>query len=608
MTPEEEQSEEDQADSRPEEEPQDQETEERKNRQPIVSILGHVDHGKTSLLDYIRKSSVMEQEAGRITQHIGASEVSLDVIQKLCDAKMKLEFNIPGLLFIDTPGHHSFATLRARGGALADIAILIIDLNEGLKPQTKESIQILKNTKTPFVIAMNKIDVISGWNDTGDPIIPLLKKQLDHYTQVFNHRYYKLIGQLHDLDLPAALFYEIDDFTQNIAMVPISAKEGNGIPELLTLVVGLAQRYLKDNILYESGPGRGTVLEVKEEKGLGKTMDVILYKGILSEKDTIVVGANPPIVTTIKAILRGNPASESAKDKYIPVREVTAAAGIKIAAPGLEDVISGSPMVVVVPGELDAAVCEVEDECKPNVTACETGIIVKADTIGSLEAIVGELEKEEINVKKPEIGDISRKDVIEAATNPEPMDRIILGFNVKMLEDAVEQLKLNTVDARVLTSDVIYKLLEDYMEFRNERRDSIKKGQTDKYVHPGKILIMTDKVFRISKPAIVGVRVLGGRIALGNALLREDGRSFGKVKSIRDDKTNIDEAIAGMEVAVAIEGVTVGRQFTEEDVLYVDIPAAHACVIRDFKLNSDEREILEHVCEVKRKHEKFWGM
>jgi len=577
------------------------------NRQPIVSILGHVDHGKTSLLDYIRKSSVVEQEAGRITQHIGASEIPLEMIQKLCHEQMKLEFNIPGLLFIDTPGHHSFATLRARGGALADIAILIIDINDGLKPQTRESLQILKSTKTPFVIAINKIDAISGWQKNDLPIIKHLRKQPQHYTAVYEKRLYKLIGELYDLEFPAALYYEIKDFTQNIAMIPISATKGNGIPELLSLVVGLAQKYLQENILYESGPGRGTVLEIKEEKGLGKTMDVILYKGILTNKDTIVVGGDPPIVTTIKGIFKGNPFAESAKDRYISVTEVTAAAGIKIAAPGLEDVISGSPMMVVPDGELEEVLCEVEAESKPNVKACETGIIVKADTIGSLEAVVGELEKEDVDVKKPEIGNISRKDVIEAATNPEPMHRVILGFNVEILEDAREQLK--SVDATVIASDVIYKLLEDYTGFRDERRKEIKKGQTDQYVHPGKVLILKDKVFRISKPAIVGVRVLGGRIALGNSFLREDGRTFGKVKSIRDAKTNLDEAIAGMEVAVAIEGVTVGRQFREEDVLFVDIPESHACVIKDFKLNPDEKEILEQVCEVKRKHDKFsWGM
>jgi len=577
------------------------------NRQPIVSVLGHVDHGKTSLLDYIRKSSVVEQEAGRITQHIGASEIPLKVIQKLCHEQITLEFKIPGLLFIDTPGHHSFTTLRARGGALADIAILIIDINDGLKPQTRESLQILKNTKTPFVIALNKIDAISGWQKTGLPIIKHLRKQPEHYRELFEGKLYKLIGNLYKLDFPAVLYYEITDFTENIAMVPISATQGNGIPELLSLVVGLAQKYLQENILYESGPGRGTVLEVKEEKGLGKTMDVILYKGILTDKDTIVVGGDPPIVTTIKAILRGNPFAESAKDKYISVNEVSAAAGIKIAAPGLEDVISGSPMMVVPEGRLDEVLCEVEAESKPNVTACETGIIVKADTIGSLEAVVGELEKEDINVKKPEIGSISRKDVIEAATNPEPMDRVILGFNVDVLEDAEEQLK--TVDAWVITNKVIYQLLEDYEKFREERRNEIKKGQTKQYVHPGKILILKDKIFRVSKPAIVGVRVLGGRVSVGDSFLREDGRNFGKVKSIRDAKTNLDEATTGMEVAVAIEGVTVGRQFREDDVLLVDIPESHACVIKDFNLNADEQEILEQVCEVKRKHEKYsWGM
>ena len=578
-----------------------------KNRQPIVSVLGHVDHGKTSLLDYIRKSSIVKREAGRITQHIGASEIPLEIIQKLCPKKIHLEFKIPGLLFIDTPGHHSFTNLRARGGALADIAVLVIDINDGIKPQTRESLQILRKTKTPFVIALNKIDTISGWRKTDtDSIVAHLKKQSQHYREIFEEKLYKLIGDLYNLGFPVAPFYEITDFTKNIAIVPVSATEGNGVPELLSIVVGLAQRYLKENISYESGPGQGTVLEVKEEKGLGKTIDVILYKGRLRDKDTIVVGGNPPIVTTIKAIFKANPFSESSKDRLIPVSEVTAAAGIKIAAPNLENVICGAPMFVVPEGKLDEILCQVEAESKPNVKACETGIIVKADTIGSLEAVVGELEKEGVNVKKPEIGDISRKDVIEAATNPEPMDRVILGFNVRLLEDAQEQLK--NVDAKVILNNVIYQLLEDFEKYRKEKREEIRKSQTKQYVHPGKILILRDKVFRISKPAIVGVRVLGGRIAVGDTLLREDGRTFGRVKSIRDGNTNLEEATTGQEVAVAIEGVTVGRQFKEDDVLYIDIPGSDAKVIKNFDLKEDEKEILEKVFEIKRKEDKFWGI
>ena len=137
-----------------------------KIRQPIIGVLGHVDHGKTSLLDAIRGTSIAKKEHGGITQHIGATEVPIDTIYEICGPLIKeRKFKVPGLLFIDTPGHEAFTTLRARGGSLSDIAILVIDIREKVMPQTVESINILKKFKTPFVVAATKIDLIDGWRN-----------------------------------------------------------------------------------------------------------------------------------------------------------------------------------------------------------------------------------------------------------------------------------------------------------------------------------------------------------------------------------------------------------------------------------------------------------
>jgi len=306
-------------------------------RQPIVSVLGHVDHGKTSLLDFIRGSAVVSRESGAITQHIGATEVPIDAIYNVCGPLLKgKKFTLPGLLFIDTPGHHAFTTLRARGGSLADLAILIVDINEGFKPQTYESIKILKQYKTPFIIAANKIDAISGWQKNEDIAKNRINSQRVNVKTVFEERLYDMIGTISEQKLNSDLYYNISDFRKTIGIIPISAKTGEGIPELIMILVGLAQRFLEDQLHIESGPGKGSVLEVKEEIGLGTTIDAIIYNGTIKKDDKIVIGTkDEPVVTRIKALLKPKPLDEirDPRERFDSAQEVHAACGIKISSP-----------------------------------------------------------------------------------------------------------------------------------------------------------------------------------------------------------------------------------------------------------------------------------
>ncbi|RLF45540.1 MAG: translation initiation factor IF-2, partial [Thermoplasmata archaeon] len=319
-------------------------------RQPIVSVLGHVDHGKTTLLDYIRGSAVAKREAGAITQHIGATEVPIDVIYELCGKLLSgKKFSVPGLLFIDTPGHHAFTTLRSRGGALADLAVLVVDINDGIMPQTIEAINILKKYKTPFVVAVNKIDTIQGWRTEKGIIKSRLEKQGETAKKIFEEKFYEIIERLFEHGFSSERYDRIRNFQKNIALIPISAKTGEGIPELLMILIGLAQRFLEKELATERGPAEGTVLEVKEEKGLGTTIDVIIYNGVIRQNDTIVVGGkNKPCVTTIRALLKPKPLDEirDPSERFEMVKEVGAATGVKIAAPGLEEVFAGAPLLV----------------------------------------------------------------------------------------------------------------------------------------------------------------------------------------------------------------------------------------------------------------------
>jgi len=580
-------------------------------RQPIVSVLGHVDHGKTSFLDFIRGTTVVARESGAITQHIGATEVPIDAIYTVCGDLLKgKKFTLPGLLFIDTPGHHAFTTLRARGGSLADLAVLIVDINEGFKPQTYESIKILKQYKTPFIVAANKIDSISGWQKDNLPVAKSrINNQRVNVKTRFEEKLYEIIGTISEQKLDSDIYYNIGDFRKTVGIVPISAKTGEGIPEILMILVGLAQRFLEDKLHIESGPGKGSVLEVKEEVGFGTTIDAIVYNGTVKASDQIVIGTNDePLVTRIRALLKPKPLDEirDPRERFDNVQEVHAASGIKISSPDLEGVVPGAP-IRVVKDNLDEVMEEIKNQTKVDFELDEQGIIIKADTIGSLEALIKESREKGIKIRKAEIGNVSKREVIEADATNDPLNKIIFAFNVKILPEAKEE--LNNVDITIFNEDVIYTIMENYDEWIEKKKAELERARRQDYIHPGMIKFLPEYVFRINHPAIIGVRVLSGRIKTGLRLMKEDGKAVGKIKGIQSENKSVDEAIQGQEVAVSIEGITVGRQIKGGDILYTDIPASDAKKLRDMDvLNIDEKDLLNKIFEIKRKTDKFWGM
>ena len=580
-------------------------------RQPVVSVLGHVDHGKTKLLDRIRGTSVQAREAGAITQHIGATEVPIDHIYEVCGPLIgKKKFDVPGLLFIDTPGHHSFITLRARGGSLADIAVLVIDIREGLMPQTIESIKILRQYKTPFVIALNKVDTIQGWQcEEGRPFVLSERQQQAHTINAFNERLYAIIGDLSAEGIYANRYDQIDDFTKTVALVPISAKEGEGLPDLLLMLIGLAQRFLEQQLTSEDGPGRGTILEIKEEKGLGKTLDMILYSGVLKQGDTVALGTRgAPVITKVKAILKPKPLDEimDPRDRFDKVKELHAAAGVKVACQNMEGVIAGAPLRVV-KNEKDPAVKELTEESSVKIEVTEQGVTIKADAIGSLEALAYEARNADIPIRKYGLGEISRRDIMEtAAAHGDQSNRVILAFNVPMSKDA--QAELEAQNVRVFSNAVVYRLIEEYIEWKEESQRQSEADKRAEFPFPAKIKILPNHVFRASKPAIVGIRVLAGRVRPGLKLIGEDGRPLGKIRSLRDGEDPVKEAKQGDEVACAIDDITIGRQADEDDVMYVDLLASSVKEFPKYGITADEQQVLDEVVRIKRREEPFWGM
>jgi len=590
-------------------------TDKKNLRTPIVCVMGHVDHGKTTLLDKIRGTAIVSGEAGAITQHIGATEVPIDVIvDKLGDPRLRDRFIVPGLLFIDTPGHHAFTTLRSRGGALADLAIVVLDINEGFKPQTYESLQILKRFKTPFVVVANKIDRIGGWVSQKDlPFAATFKKQSEQVQYRLETKLYAIIGELYNQGFAAERYDRVTNFQNTLGVVPVSAVTGEGIPDVLMVLLGLAQKFLEANLQYSAnGPGVGTVLEVKEEKGLGATLDVILYDGMLKKGDTVVIGSlGEPIQTKVRALLKPRELSEIRyESKFQQVNKITAAAGVKISAPGLEGALAGAPIRVATEENLEEIVAQVKSEIDAvRIDTGSEGILIKADTLGSLEALVHEFRKDKVLIRKAEVGDISHRDAVEASIVEDSLYSVIIGFNVKVHSDVRDFLQESS-SVKVFTNDVIYRLIEDYQKYVKEQQDISEKKIFETIIRPGKFKVLPGCVFRQSKPAVVGVRVLGGVVRTNADVMLENGSVVGKIKGLQSEGENIPSAKVGKEVAMAIDGATVGRQIKEGDVLYINVPERHAKVLEHEiydSLSTDEKETLDIFLALKRKDNPFWA-
>lgn len=582
-------------------------------RSPLCVVLAHVDHGKTSILDKIRGSAIAKGEAGGITQAIGASIIPLETIKKICGKlleTLKMKFTIPGLLFIDTPGHASFTSLRKRGGNLADIAVLVIDINEGAKPQTIESIEILKQYKTPFVVAANKIDLISGWQSSDKSLLANIQQQSQNIQQLLDKKIYELVGKLSELGFDSERFDRVDDFTRKIAIIPTSAKTGEGIPELLMVITGLAQKFLENSLRYDvKGNAKGTILEVKEEKGLGKSIDVIIYDGSLKINNTIIIGTlTEPIVTKVKCLFEPLPLKEmrDKKSKFKPVKEVHAATGVKISAPDIDEVLAGMPIRSCQKEEIEKVKKDIKEEVEEVIIQTDKeGIIIKADTIGSLEALNRLLKEKNIQIKKVSVGNINKKDISDAEVNYEkdPLKAVILGFNVS------SEVK-ETRNVKVILNDVIYKLIEELEKWQVEEKRRLEAKELEELVMPCKFQIMKGYVFRQNNPAVVGVDVLGGTVEVGTPLMKEDGREITEVKSMQVDQENIEKAERGKQVAISMEGVTVGRQINEGEILYSAIPENDFRKLKELKkyLREEEKEILKEIAKIKRKNNPLWGI
>ena len=574
-------------------------------RQPIVTVCGHVDHGKTSILDCLRNSCVQEGEAGGITQKISFTSYPMNQLKSACPLieSSGIKLNIPGFLLIDTPGHAAFTNLRKRGGSLADLAVLVIDINDGIKPQTAEVIQILKHNKTPFLIALNKIDNISGWQKRSGSLKENIESQPQNIKQNFNEKYMTLIGSLNSYGFDADLYYNIDDFTKKIALIPTSAHTKEGIPELIMMLCGLSQKYLTDRLKLGKD-AKGVMLEIKKDKSTNY-IEAILYDGELSKTDQIAVASleGEPIVTKIRILEEIKPLCA----KFKTTDKAIASTGLRIQLVDKSEILPGMPFEIY-KNNLEEIREKFKKEIDKNIQTQKHGIIAKADSLGSLEALLVLLKEKNIPVVKAGIGKINKRDIISAKANLDinELDSIVIGFNVGIDEDAKE-LQSNI---KIIKDEVVYKLIENLVEWRVQKQKEIEKRRLEELATITKLKILHSYVFRNTNPAIFGVRIEGGKLTSGQNLIDENGEKVGKIKNIQLDKNSVQEAHEGQEVAVSMPGINFERAMKDRNFLYSDLGESQ---FRNFKKNKDllsqnEIKILQEIAEIKRQKKDDWGI
>ncbi|KAK9474222.1 uncharacterized protein V1510DRAFT_412756 [Dipodascopsis tothii] len=579
-------------------------------RSPICCILGHVDTGKTKLLDKVRQTNVQEGEAGGITQQIGATYFPIDAIKQktaVVNQDNSMVFNVPGLLVIDTPGHESFTNLRSRGSSLCNIAILVIDIMHGLEQQTLESIRLLRSRKTPFVVALNKIDRLYGWESIPDNgVQDSLSKQSKTVQREFEDRVQKTKVALAEQGLNSELYYKNKNLARNVSLVPTSAVTGEGVPDLLKLLIDLTQTRMSDKLMYLSEL-ECTILEVKVIEGLGMTIDVVLSNGILREGDRVVLcGMNGPIATNVRALLTPQPLRElRIKSAYVHHKEVKAALGVKIAANDLDKAIAGSRLLLVGPDDDED---ELMDEVMSDLTGLEDaidksgrGVCVQASTLGSLEALLDFLKQMKIPVMSISIGPVFKRDVMKATTMLEKAKEfaVMLCFDVKIDKEAEQYAEEQGI--KIFSADIIYHLFDAFENYQKQLLEEKRKANSGQAVFP--CVLNTIKVINKRNPMIIGVDVVEGSVRLGTpiATVRIDPATqmrqvlqLGKVVSLEVNHKNVDIVKKGqaqggvaMRLDTPSNQPTWGRHVDETDTLYSEISRSSIDTLKDPAFRDD---------------------
>ncbi|MDG7005411.1 MAG: translation initiation factor IF-2, partial [Nitrososphaerota archaeon] len=485
------------------------------------------------------------------------------------------------------------------------------------------SIGILKERRVPFLVALNKVDMIRGWRKeapTAGKFVSLtstLKSQPPEWNDELEERLYTVAGALSRVGFQAEAFYRIADFRKQVAIVPVSARQAVGIPELLAVLIGLAQQFLTTKLSQGSGGvggrTRGIVLELQEEVGMGQTANVILTDGTLHVGDRIViVKRDGAAESKVKALFMPKPLDEmrDPRDKFTAVEEVYAAAGVKLVSPDLEGVIPGTA-VVAFSDEAEFATLKADlekDLGRLRRRSDNVGVVVKAGSIGGLEALLKMLEARGIPVRLADIGDISKAEIVEAQSVAErdPYVGVIIGFDVKVLPEAKESAE----GVKIIASEVIYDAVEGYVKWAEEKRADDERNALQRVTMPAKIKALKGNFFRRNDPAVFGVEVLAGRLRPKARLINQKGEEVGMLEQIQENGKSIPEAVKGMQVAVSVKGPTLGRTVKEDEDLYTLPTSADAKLLRgkySASLRPDDRDALEEIVAIRSAKDALYG-
>jgi len=541
--------------------------------------------------------------------------------------RYKFSLAFPGLLFIDTPGHEVFMNLRKRGGSIADFAVLVVDAVKGFEPQTDEGVDILVERKTPFLVALNKIDRIAGWRSSPQETSPIpftssYATQAEDVKRRLDSVVYSTSASLARHGLSADLFSRVSDFSRTVAIVPVSALTGEGIPELLVLTAGLTQKYMGERLAARSRvgeKGRGVVLELKEERGLGTVLDVLLYQGEMRKGDLLLTqGMEGPLSGRARNLFVPAPLVDTRfQGGLVETEKVEAASGVRVMPEeALKSTVPGSPVIVVDESKgqevISAALSELKEETSVAFVSDQSGIVVKADTFGTLEAVVSAMRKRGLPVRSASIGEVSKKDVVEASAvaSRDPVHGMIAAFNVRVTPDA--QAEAATKGISVVTASLIYQLLDQVLQEASRREQQARSAELSRLKRPVEIRLLPQYVFRRSSPVVVGMRVLGGTLYPQRSLIDSSGSKVGEVLQLQDRGKTLDHASEGDEVAMSLKTqFTLGRQIAEDAVLLGDMDEDEATKLwQKYKdeLTEGEKRVLMDLVRVKRKSDPTWAM
>lgn len=597
---------------------------------PIVCILGHVDVGKTKILDKLRQTNIQAGEAGGITQQIGATFFPMEnirpTINQIASVIPPTNYDkLPGLLIIDTPGHESFTNLRQRGSALCNLAILVVDIMHSLEPQTLESLEMIRRQNCPFVIALNKIDRVTSWKapekgETNLSFVESYKRQTEDGKRFFNDRLEKVVNDLAGQGINAALYNDTAehmDFSDDyVRIIPTSAHTGEGLPDLLANLLSIGQMEMSD-LLHLKPELEATVMEVKTLPGLGTTLDVILANGTLSVGDTIVVGGTEgPIRSVVRQLLTPHPMKEMrVKDEYILHQHIRASIGVKICGPDLDNALAGSPLFVAYDDEEIEVLEDMQRESFESILSQfvrnDTGVYVMASTVGSLEALVTFIDgvKPPVPIAAVSIGTVHKKDVVRASimVEKDPKYSVILAFDVGVDADARLEAEENGVT--IFTSDTVYRLVEKFTNYLEELHEQEGEDLKKKIVYPAKLQVL--QCIHESDPVIIGVRVVTGKLRLNAPLVgivKEKDHAkmieFGILASMERDKQPLQVAEAGAEVAIRIargaHPVPIyGKQFDTKTILSTKFDRTSIDYIKEYERDELTKDLKKFIAEMK---------